>query len=149
MVGDDDAEHPVAEKFEPLIGAAARRLGREMGQRQPSEVRIAEAVAEPRLEIRKFNLHALVHGRTDQDFARHARATRPRSITADCRVKRKARSPMLAPRRMRREPRQCTRWKMRPQRTSQGQRQISQAGVSSPIEKKMISPRPIRFSNGT
>ena len=64
MVGDDHAEHPVAQEFETLIGldAAARlRLGREMGERERGELRIAEAVAKPRLEVRKFSLHALVH----------------------------------------------------------------------------------------
>ena len=37
----------------------------------------------------------------------------------------------------------------RSQRTVHGQRQISQAWVSSLIEKKMICALPIRFSNGT
>ena len=44
---------------------------------------------------------------------------------------------------------QRTRWKMRSQRTVHGHFHTCQAGVSSPMEKKMISPRPIRFSNGT
>ena len=64
MVGDHDAEHAVAEEFEPLVGldAASRpRLGREVGQRERGEVPIAEAVAEPRLQVREFSLHALVH----------------------------------------------------------------------------------------
>src|SRR5205085_11766713 len=37
----------------------------------------------------------------------------------------------------------------RSQRTAQGQRQTCQARAPSPIEKKMISARPTRFSKGT
>src|SRR5271165_1944080 len=64
VVGDDHPEHPVAQEFETLVGlnATARlRLGREMGERERGELRIPEAVAKPRLEVRKFSLHALVH----------------------------------------------------------------------------------------
>jgi hypothetical protein len=37
----------------------------------------------------------------------------------------------------------------RPQRTDPGQRHTCQACAPSPIEKKMISARPMMFSNGT
>ena len=37
----------------------------------------------------------------------------------------------------------------RPQRTDHGQRHTCQACAPSPIEKKMISARPMIFSNGT
>ena len=94
-----------------------------MGQRERRQIGIPESVAEPRFEIGESPCPALIVMR---------RTDRP------------AGSAPAGPR-----CHQCTRWKMRSQRTVHGQLQTCHAGVSSAIEKKMISPRPIRFSNGT
>ena len=53
-VGDDEAEHAVAEEFEALVGALDALGGRErarMGQRAVEQVGVGEAVAEPGLEL--------------------------------------------------------------------------------------------------
>ena len=42
--GDDQAQHPVAEKFQPLIGK--RRMGAGMGERALQKLRIGKMVAE-------------------------------------------------------------------------------------------------------
>ena len=50
--GDGKAEHPVAEKFEPLIAAAGlgRRQGAGMGQGLLKQADVAEAMADPVLD---------------------------------------------------------------------------------------------------
>ena len=53
-VGDGDAEHPVAEEFEPLIIVLAEAR---MGQRPFEQAEIGRAVAEPGLEPVRERLH--------------------------------------------------------------------------------------------
>ncbi len=47
---DGDAEHPVAQKLEPLVGGVALGRGADMGQGENEEALIAKAVAEPCFE---------------------------------------------------------------------------------------------------
>ena len=119
-VGDGEPEHAVAEEFEPLVAAAAARRLADMGQRTRQKRGIGEGMPDPRLQQRQIGLRPV----------RAARAG--------------GRAPVVG--------QGGDQWiveNRRPQRTWAGQFQICQAGVPSSIEKKIISARPTKFSNGT
>ena len=67
---DHDAQHPVAQEFEPLIGLRpalpARILRRKVGEREDRQPGIAEAITEPRLQRGQFGARLFVHGPTDR-----------------------------------------------------------------------------------
>ena len=69
-----DAEHPVAQELEPLIGLGPALPGlalrRKMGEREHGEGGIAEAVAEPRFQRGQFGARLLVHGSTESRMGR-------------------------------------------------------------------------------
>src|SRR5262249_14124171 len=144
-VGDDEAEHVVAEKFEALVTAGAIARARErgnMGQRLFEQGRVAKAIADLGFEAGGAALAALSLFRRRRP--RGGRIDR-RWCAAGGLVGSLPWGNVLAfwPSAHR------TIVNRRLQRTDQGQRQISQACSPSWIEKKMICARPTRFSSGT
>ncbi len=152
-VGDDQPEHVVAEKFEPLIaaGAVARAgQGGDVGERLLEQRSGLEPVADAVFELKRadaaaplgfrlrlfrfFRLGGSVSGGKINRLAAGRRFGRWRGNGCSFAFALAAHRTIV---------------NSRLQRTVQGQRQISQACSPSPIEKKMIWARPTMFSNGT
>ena len=68
-----DAQHPVAQEFEPLVGLRpalpARILRRKVHEREDRQPRIAKAVTEAGLERGQFGARLFVHCPTDRGGA--------------------------------------------------------------------------------
>src|ERR1043166_9474889 len=141
-VGNNEAEHMIAKKLEPLIAAAAVAPAgkrRAMGERAVEPRMIGEAVADAILEFGD-----LAGGRADT-FA----AARRGAAALGCALGTRGAALSFGGIGFRRPVAHRTIVNSRSQRTDHGQRQNAQPRSPSWTEKKMISARTTMFSNGT
>ena len=145
-VGDHEAEHVIAEKFEPLIGAGAvagAGQRRNVGERLLEQSRILETIADARLRIRPCCGGGAWSPLPRASAALISGGRAGRLAVSDWIERFDGSQFACSP------PAHLTIVNSRFQRTDHGQRHTIQACSPSRIEKKMIWARPTMFSNGT
>ena len=141
----DEAEHVIAEKFKPLIGAgtvARTAQRRNVSERLFEQGGILETIADPLFEVGRAAAPAL--GLFRRGLWALISGVRTGRLAVSGWIERLDRSRFACS-----PAAHLTIVNSRFQRTDHGQRHTIQACSPSRIEKKMICARPTMFSNGT